>query len=205
VAARLASKGIEADVLPNIAPWPLSPRRGLAERDGIAFVGRLTPEKGLSDVISLAGLLPSVTVRIAGDGEHREDVERAARQLPNLEYVGRLPRSKIPGFLASARVAVVPSAWQEPGALVTLEAMSAGTPLAVYAVGGIEEYVRTSGAGLVVAPDTRQLADACGELLHDARHWQACSDAGIASAAGAFSSDSHCHRLEAIFDRVVRA
>lgn len=204
MAERLASRGIASEILPNIAP-PVGDRRApFAARAGIAFAGRLCREKGVADVLRLAELLPATRVAVAGDGPERSAVESAARRLPNLDYLGPLPTLEVRALFARSRVAVVPSVWQEPGALVTLEAMSAGTPLVVYRVGGIAEYVADSSAGITVEPRPADLAAACRTLLAGGASWEERSRAGVAAADGSFSAETHCARLEAIFDEVAR-
>jgi glycosyltransferase involved in cell wall biosynthesis len=205
VAATLARKGIRARVVPNIAPPVPAGVPALEQRDGVAFVGRLGSEKGVEHVIELAERLPRITVRVAGDGVARSRIEHAAASLPNLHYVGPLPVADVRGLFASSRVAIVPSLWQEPGALVTLEAMSVGTPLVVYDVGGIAEYVSGSDAGLVVEPDAALLAAGCERLLGDEQAWWACSQAGQEAAGGRFSARSHCQAFEAIATEMLTA
>jgi glycosyltransferase involved in cell wall biosynthesis len=199
VAGRLRSRGIDAQVVPNPAPSPVARAAPFGERRGLVFAGRLTPEKGIADALRLAELLPEIGITVAGDGPAAEEVEDAARRLPNLRYLGPIDRAATHDLLARALAVVVPSLWQEPGALVTLEAMASGTPLVVYRVGGIAEYVANAGAGVVVEQRPEALAAACSSFVDDVETWSRFSAAGLSAAAGIHSLDTHCRTLERLF------
>jgi glycosyltransferase involved in cell wall biosynthesis len=198
VAGRLRLRGIDADVLPNPAP-PIVPAMRFSERRGLVFAGRLAPEKGIAHVLRLAELMPENAITVAGDGPSRAAVEDAARNLPNLRYVGLLGPDAMNNLLASALAVVVPSLWQEPGGLVALEAMARGTPVVVYSVGGMAEYVVRARAGVVVEQRPEALATACASLVDDEESWGRFSAAGIAAATGLHSLDRHCGALEQVF------
>lgn len=199
LAERLRSRGIDACVVPNPAPTPRDPSVPFSARRGLVFAGRLSPEKGVTHIPRLAELLPEMDITVAGDGSARAAIEDAASRLPNLRYLGPLDREAIDSLLASALAVVVPSLCQEPGALVTLEAMASGTPLVVYRVGGIAEYVANARAGLVVEQRPEALAAACASLVDDPEAWSRFSRAGISAAVGVHSLDTHCATLERVF------
>jgi glycosyltransferase involved in cell wall biosynthesis len=199
VAGRLRSHGIEARVVPNPAPSPVARAAPFGERRGVVFAGRLTPEKGIAHVLRLAELLPEISITVAGEGPAGTEVEDAARRLPNLRYLGPIDREAVDDLFAGALAVVLPSLWQEPGALVTLEAMACGTPLVVYPVGGVAEYVAKAGAGVVVEQRAEALAAACALLVDDAEAWRRFSAAGLSAAAGIHSLDTHCGAVERVF------
>ena len=100
----------------------------------------------MRDVVELARRLPDVPVSIAGSGPLLADVLAGAAELGNLRALGFTAPEDIPALVERARLVVVPSLWQEPGALVPLEAMTLGTPVVAYANGGLAEYVADTGA-----------------------------------------------------------
>lgn len=201
VAERYRNHGISPRVLPNFTE-PVRDCAGFNERSGVVFVGRLTPEKGVQDVIDVARALPGLDVTVAGDGPMRQDMERAAAALPNLTYRGRLPGQAVRELLCGARVAFMPSTWHDPGPLASLEAMAAGTPLVVYERGGLTEYVTNADAGVVIAPDVRRAAAAIDGLANDADTWCRFSRNGTAAAAGAHSLPRYLDELLPIYEEV---
>jgi glycosyltransferase involved in cell wall biosynthesis len=197
-----AARHIEATVIPNFAdveqaPPPLPWNR----RDGILFLGALSEEKGAYDVLELARALPEARVVIAGRGPLRSRVAVAAAELANLDFRGHLDSAEVTDAIRSARLVVVPSRWEEPGSLVSLEAMAAGTPIVAYRRGGLAEYVTSAGAGLTVEMDPRHLASACQSLLTDAERWREYAAAGIRASESTFSRETHTAAVLAVYER----
>lgn len=199
VAKRLRAAGIDARVVLNPAPPPIANRVPFAQRNGLVFAGRLTAEKGITDVLRLAELLPGTRVSVAGDGPAAWVVKETAGRLSNLNYLGQIDRKATMDLLSRAFAVVVPSLWQEPAGLVALEAMASGTPVVIYSVGGLAEYVKKARAGILVEPSPEGLAAACASVMSDDAAWSRLSAAGISAAGGRHSVDRHCGALEDVF------
>jgi glycosyltransferase involved in cell wall biosynthesis len=165
----------------------------------------LSPEKGITHILRLAELVPDVDIHVAGDGPARAAVEDAAARLPNLHYRGSIARTEVADMFGCAIAVIVPSLWEEPGAVVVLEAMAAGTPVLAYNVGGIAEYITNAGAGMVVEPQPEALAAAYATLLSDPKKWERLSRSGAVAASGAHSLDTHCTGLERVFGEAIGA
>jgi glycosyltransferase involved in cell wall biosynthesis len=206
VAERYASHRIGAEVLENfIDPAPPGGAPGFEERSGIVFVGRLAPEKGVRDVLTLAGALPEVPVHVIGRGSLDGEVEEAARTLSNLTFLGELPGDEVDARIAGARLVVVPSRWQEPAGLVALEAMARGTPVVAYATGGLAGYVREAGAGRVVPVSAGALTAAARDLYDDRGSWAGFSGSGLEAALTTHSPERYLTRLEDLYERAAQA
>jgi glycosyltransferase involved in cell wall biosynthesis/GT2 family glycosyltransferase len=205
VAKTYERHGIRSTVIPNFAdmdvtsaprPWP--------DRTGIAFLGALTEEKGVLDVLRLARELGDVQVIVGGRGYLEPLVAREAAQLPNVDFRGLLDPTDATELIRSSRIVVVPSRWQEPGGLVALEAMAAGTPIVAYRRGGLQEYVSVSGGGLVVDPSPQALVTACRSLLGDEDLWERCSSSGVEAAKTHFSRAEHTAAVLEVYRRAMR-
>ena len=193
--------GVASTVIPHfVSPHPSGLRLpGFEGRNGIVFVGRVTEEKGVRDVVELARRLPDVPVKVIGSGPLLRELQQSAARLPNLSVDGFLPPPEIPQHVAGARLAVVPSLWQEPGALVPLEAMALGTPVVAYANGGLAEYVSDAGGGRLVPPDVESLASACKELLSDEETWSKLSRRALSGVAERHAPERYAEQLEAVY------
>jgi glycosyltransferase involved in cell wall biosynthesis len=201
VAQRHGPQGNTMTVLPNFVEQGTKAASGA--RDGVVFIGRLTEEKGVRHVIELARALPQTAVTLAGWGPLSTVVEVAGQELANLEFAGRIEPDAVQELLSCAQVAVVPSLWEEPGAVGVLEAMAAGTPLVVYRKGGIAEYVGDSGAGLVVDATVPAMSNAVQTLLRDDRLWSSCSERGLESVASTHSIDTYVQRLIGVYEQAM--
>ena len=103
---------------------------------------------------------------IAGDGELRAELERAAEPLGDrVVFLGA--RHDVPDLLASFDVFAFPSLF-EGLCLAVIEAQAAGVAVVATPVGGIVENVVDGETGLLVPPrDPRALAEAIVRLLDD--------------------------------------
>jgi glycosyltransferase involved in cell wall biosynthesis len=195
--------GIDASVFPNFAAQPTGAEvLDLEARSGITFVGRLTFDKGIRDVIALASALPDVPVTIVGTGTLEEEVRSRVSTLPNVTLTGFVSPAEVTHIVEAARLVVLPSLCHEAAGLVAVEAMSAGTPVVAYASGGLAEYVADAGSGLVVPRDPSSLTAACAQLLADADAWSKMSARGLEAAKTTHSRERYVARLEDLYASV---
>ena len=194
------SRHISTTVLPNFTKPFDGKSHKFDDRNGILYIGRLSEEKGLHDIVNLPCLLDAgLPIIVAGHGPLTDDVRRAAAKFPNLTFLGPLDRSAVAQQLASARIVIMPSLWREPGPLSALEAMAAGTPLVAYDNGGLSEYVQDAKAGLVVQPFAEMLARAITSLYHDRETWEQFSSAALEAAARDHTLSGYLDRLERVY------
>lgn len=136
------------DVVPNFLEPDPGPGHGL--RQGLLFVGRLSPEKGITTLLAAAAQIPGV-VRIAGDGPMLQLVAKAAAR-GEVEYLGRLDPDAIVRELQRALALVVPSTWFEGFPMVVLEAYATGTPVIASGLGSLAEVVEDGVTGVHLRP-----------------------------------------------------
>jgi glycosyltransferase involved in cell wall biosynthesis len=162
--------GLPADKL-FVKPNFVSPDPGLGSgRGGYGiFVARLSPEKGIETLISAWQGLPSAAkLKIVGDGPCREAVIAAAKQNPNIEWLGHQPREKVQALMAEAAFLAIPSNWFEGLPKTILEAFAVGTPVVGSRLGGIAEAVSHARTGrLFTAGDEVDLRTQIQTLLSD--------------------------------------
>ena len=150
-AAALGASRIE--VIANGVELPAAPGRE-AEPAEVLYVGRLSPEKGVRELLEATRGLNLV---VAGDGPLRDLV-------PGARLVSRGERDRLYG---RAAVVVCPSR-REGFGLVCAEAMAHGKPVVASAVGGLRDLVVHGETGLLVPPrDPGALRGAIDRLLAD--------------------------------------
>jgi len=120
----------------------------------VLYVGRLSEEKGVRDLVEAADGLPLVVV---GDGPLRDTVRS----------VGVVPHDELGPYYTRAAVVCVPS-HREGYGVVAREAMAHGRPVVASAVGGLLDAVEDGVTGVLVAPrDPAALRAALERLLAD--------------------------------------
>jgi glycosyltransferase involved in cell wall biosynthesis len=129
---------------------PLLDRFGGEKRTlTVALIGRVSPEKGHDVLPRLARRFPSARFLIIGRTlpEHRGFLESLlAEKLPNLVYLGET--SQLPKLLEEEQVqfSIVPSRWEEPFGLTSIESMAASCITLVAHKGMLSSIAERTGA-----------------------------------------------------------
>jgi glycosyltransferase involved in cell wall biosynthesis len=121
----------------------------------LAFLGRLSPEKGIEAAIEIArrvGMPLLVAAKIYPEERSYYEcvVEPLFRASPWVEFVGEVGGQAKDEFIGNAHALVFPIAWAEPFGLVMIEAMACGTPVVAYRRGSVPEIVEHGTTGFVV-------------------------------------------------------
>ena len=158
----------------------------------VLFVGRLSEEKGLLELVEAARGLPLVVV---GDGPLRERIPGA---------LGFVPPAELGGYLDRAAVVVCPSRREGYG-VVAREAMAHARPVVATRVGGLAEAVVDGETGLLVPPgDTGALRAALERLLADAELRARLGAAGRERARALYSRNVAAQATLSTYEGVVR-
>jgi glycosyltransferase involved in cell wall biosynthesis len=123
--------------------------------DYLAFVGRVTPEKGILEALELSRLSgvrlkAAAKVLSASEHEHFNEVVQPALDADELDYLGEVgPRERDPLF-AGALATVMLGGWPEPFGLVAIESMATGTPVIARRAGAFTETIEHGVTGFLV-------------------------------------------------------
>ena len=109
------------------------------------FVGRVESLKGLDDVLPLFEADRGADLVIAGTGSREGELRKATSHLPNVRWLGYVPRQHLGAWYGHALALVVPSATYETFGLVIAEAFSHGTPVVARSRGPLPELLEWGG------------------------------------------------------------
>lgn len=120
----------------------------------LAFLGRLTAEKGPEAAIRIARAV-RMPLRIAAKIPRAETAYFKKKLEPevdgeNVQLVGEVDEVRKQPFLAGAAALLFPIDWPEPFGLVMIEAMACGTPVIAYRSGSVPEVVEDGLTGFIV-------------------------------------------------------
>jgi glycosyltransferase involved in cell wall biosynthesis len=120
----------------------------------LAFLGRLTKEKGPEDAMRIArdaGMPLRIAAKVP-KGERGYFKEQLEPKIDGREVqlTGEVNDKTKEEFLANAAALVFPIDWPEPFGLVMIEAMACGTPVIAYRHGSVPEVIDEGVTGFVV-------------------------------------------------------
>lgn len=179
-------------------------RLNLGTRPVIGFVGRLTPDKAVSDLLKAVDLLRNrgkeIDVLVVGDGESAEALYTEARTLklePTVHFLGR--RDDTPVIYAAMDAFVLPSI-KEAFPMVVLEAMACGVPVVATRVGDIPYMLEEGACGCLIAPgDVDALSRGIENLIANADIAHRMASAGQQRARDNFSSAAMARRYVRLY------
>ena len=175
--ATLAYNGIKAE------EFGTPTRTKVGEETVFGIVGRLVAEKGHAYLLRAAAVLKkrglAFRVKIAGQGELREELEALARELGiegEVEFLGAV--DDVRSFYQELDVFVVPSINSEGLPTTILEAMATRLPVIATDIGGAAEAIDSGKNGLVIkSHDSERLAEVMIQFASDRARLQAFGDA----------------------------
>jgi len=120
----------------------------------LAFLGRITPEKGPDVAIRIAEAV-GLPLRIAAKvprAENRYFTEQVKPLIDggDVEFIGEVDDAGKEKLLGNAMALLFPIDWPEPFGLVLIEAMACGTPVIAFRRGSVPEIVEDGVTGFIV-------------------------------------------------------
>lgn len=180
---------VSPDIIGRITSQP-SPARS----DYFIYAGRISPEKGIRNLLEVASALPYRLI-VAGDGPLREELQTKYKRCDNLTFTGHLPQSQLAKLVQEARFAVLPSQWYENNPLGVIEALCAGTPVVGSRMGGIPELIDENCGLIFSAFDSNDLTDKLNDAMQC--HWD--NELIAQKAQQRFSEETHIEKLLKIY------
>jgi glycosyltransferase involved in cell wall biosynthesis len=176
-----------------------------ASGEGILYLGRLAPKKGLPYLIKAMSDVDT-ELTIVGDGPERKKIERlVAEHDVTVRFVGQVPPDEIDEYYRNAAIFVLPSIEGEGMPNVVLEAMSWGLPVVATDSGGVPSVITDGSNGyLVEMRDTEALADRITRLLENERERETLGENAREYVEQNHSWDFLCAELETIYRDIAR-
>lgn len=133
----------------------------------LAFVGRLTPEKGPDRAIRIAKRI-GVPLKIAAkidptERKYFEEVIEPMLDDPLIEFLGPLGEREKCDLMGHAKALLMPISWPEPFGMVFIESLACGTPVLTCPHGSVPELLRDGVTGYIRDSDD-ELVEAIGQL-----------------------------------------
>jgi glycosyltransferase involved in cell wall biosynthesis len=127
---------------------------GCGDGGYLAFVGRISPEKGPEKAVEIArraGVPLAIAAKV--DKVDRAYYKAKVEPLldhPLIEFIGEIGDSEKRAFFGEAMALLFPIDWAEPFGLVMIEAMANGTPVIAFRRGSVPEIIEHGVTGFIV-------------------------------------------------------
>jgi len=169
----------------------------------VAFVGRVSREKGVDILLAAAAQMPDVPFKVAGDGPVLSEMKERATH--NVEFLGRLGSDELRSFYGNSRLVVVPSVWFEQFPMVILEAMARGLPVIASRIGGLPEIVEEGVTGSLFEPgNPEDLVQHVRRLWEDPQLCNQMGRAGQQKVMREYTEDAYFHNLMAVYQTAIQ-
>lgn len=175
----------------------------------VLFLGRLSPEKGLGLLLQAWKQVRAHgrKLLIAGTGPEESTLRIMASSmgLPNVEFLGFVPREHHPDLWRRSAFAVIPSIWHEPFPLSFLETWSYQRAPVASRLGAMAENIVDGKDGLLVEPfSAAALTASIQSLIDDPDLASRMGEAGRTKVLNQFTRKLWLNRIQSVFFEALR-
>lgn len=195
------------EVLPHFQEIPKQSVE-VSERAPLLYMGRLSAEKGVEDLLRAMQQVSEQQLVIAGDGPERETLQQtaAALGLANTKFVGRVDAAARDSLIASSRFTVFPSHAYETLGKSILESYAQARPVLASDMGSRRELVRDGETGLLYPVGNIEALSAGIRMLGTRRQFaESMGRSGLQLVRSRHRPEAHCAKLVAIYEELIAA
>ncbi|MGH9503530.1 MAG: glycosyltransferase family 4 protein [Terriglobales bacterium] len=208
VREKLVENGWDAgkiEVLPHFQNLPSQAVSDPPPDATILYFGRLSAEKGLTDLLRAMQRLPAVRLQIAGEGPQRAELEGLTRDLDlaNVQFLGRVGRAELDRLISSSRFTVLPSRAYETLGKTILESYAWGRAVVASDLGSRRELVHEGETGVLYRTgEVAQLTAAISFLIERPQIAARMGAAGRDLVVNQHSPQSHYAAMTRLYEQL---
>ena len=172
----------------------------------LLYCGRLSPEKGVDDLLRAIQHTPELRLVIAGDGPHKDELQKlqADLHLSNVEFVGHVSAEGRDRLIRRSRFTVLPSHAYETLGKTILESYAEWRAVVASDLGSRREFVRDGETGLLYrCGDVNQLVQSIRMLAADPEMSDRMGRAGWEFVRERHSPEGHDAALLGIYEELI--
>jgi len=172
----------------------------------ILYLGRLSPEKGVADLLHALARTPHLPLEIAGDGPARRDLEDLVRSLglTGVRFLGRIGAKELDHHLAVCSFTVFPSLAYETFGKTILESWAHGRTVVATDLGSRRELISDGKNGLLYEPGNRDaLASAIAYLRSNPMRAKEMGRAGYDLVEAQYTPERHYQTMVQLYEKLI--
>ena len=193
------------EVLPHFQDLPARVQPHPGQHAPILYLGRLSPEKGVIDLVSAMIQLPQVQLVIAGEGPQRPELEHliSSRGLRNVSFAGQLSGQELQSLIANSQFTVFPSRAYETFGKSILESYAQARAVVASGLGSRRELVQEDKTGVLYkAGNVEELVAAIRFLNERSPLSKEMGEAGWRLVRDKYSRVQHFLALQSIYQQL---
>jgi glycosyltransferase involved in cell wall biosynthesis len=172
----------------------------------LLYFGRLSPEKGIDDLLRAMQKVPQMRLIVAGDGPQRGELLElsAALGLSNVDFVGQVGRVQRDSLISQSQFTVLPSHAYETLGKTILESYAEGRAVVASDLGSRREFVHSGKTGLLYRMgDVNQLATAIQTLGSSPERAEKMGRAGWEMVKQRHQPEEHYQKLLSLYEDLI--
>ena len=192
------------EVLPHFQPVKAVRERSV-ENAPLLYFGRLSPEKGVDDLLHAMQRLPSLRLMVAGDGPERHSLEQLAAGLglANVEFAGQIRGAELERAIAGSRFTVLPSHAYETLGKTILESYAEGRAVVATDLGSRRELVQAGKTGILYKTgNVEELVSAIQFLSSQPELADKMGQEGREQVRQKYTPEAHYQSLIGLYERL---
>lgn len=153
---KLVKKGIDEKLISVIHNFIDIENEGMKDKGYALYLGRLSIEKGIINLVKAFKNIQNHKLIIAGTGVEKENIKKYIddnKMNDKVELVGFLQQNEMNKYIKNAKFVVVPSICYENFPYSILEAQMMEKPVIAANLGGIPEFIKNEENGLLYKHD----------------------------------------------------
>ena len=171
--------------------------------DYIGFIGRISPEKGITMLLAAARKNAKIPFKVAGAHEKMPHVLKEAPS--NIEFLGHISNNRKDLFYRNSRVIILCSVCFESFGNTLIEAMSYGKPVVASRLAGIPEIVDHDTTGLLFETgNADDLAEKIRYLWERPELCHKMGQAGREKVLQEYSPKRYYERVLTVYEKAIR-
>ena len=179
------------------------------EDEGYAlYIGRLSKEKGIINLIKAISDLKEGELRIAGDGPEKETIIKFIKENhleDRIKLLGFLDKNEIKEQIRKCRFVVVPSIWYENCPYSVMETLAIGKPVIGANIGGIPELVQNQCTGITYKfDDIKELSLNMDVLFNDEELAERLGDNAKEQARKLYTKNVYYDKIIKIYTDLIK-
>jgi glycosyltransferase involved in cell wall biosynthesis len=193
------------EVLPHFQRVQSDPKP-VPKNAPVLYVGRLSAEKGVADLLRAMQKVPHLRLKIAGDGPERSALERLAASLDlgNVEFMGKVSAEERDRLLSESKFTILPSHAYETLGKTILESYALARAVVASDAGSRREFVQDGQTGLLYrCGDVDALAGAIQWMAKNPETADLMGRNGLELVRRHHGPEPHYQRMIGLYERLI--